>query len=63
MTVAYAIHDLGGIACPASAACSSEELAFQLKSSNSMALFVSPSLPKRLMKNTDMFEIRPVSLC
>ncbi|PQE05573.1 putative phenylacetyl- ligase protein [Rutstroemia sp. NJR-2017a BBW] len=39
MTLAYAIHELGGIATPANAAYSSEELHFQLKSSGAKAIF------------------------
>lgn len=39
MTVAYAVHELGGVASPANAQYSAAELDFQLKSSGSKALF------------------------
>ncbi|RAL68665.1 hypothetical protein DID88_007374 [Monilinia fructigena] len=39
MTLAYAVHELGGIASPANAQYSAAELEFQLKSSGSKALF------------------------
>lgn len=39
MTLAYAVHELGGVASPANAQYSAAELEFQLKSSGSKALF------------------------
>ncbi|KAK6611384.1 AMP-binding enzyme [Botrytis cinerea] len=39
MTLAYAVHELGGVASPANAQYSAPELEFQLKSSGAKALF------------------------
>lgn len=39
MTLAYAVHELGGVVSPANAQYSAAELEFQLKSSQSKALF------------------------
>lgn len=44
MTAAYAVHRLSGIVTPANAVYTSEELAHQLTSSGSKALFTCPSL-------------------
>lgn len=47
MAIAYAIHELSGIATPANAAYSASEVEFQLKSSGAKALFVSQTLSYR----------------
>lgn len=39
MTLAYATHDLNGVATPANAAYAADELEFQLKSSGAKVLF------------------------
>lgn len=44
MTAAYAVHRLSGIVTPANAVYTSAELAHQLRSSGSKALFTCPSL-------------------
>jgi hypothetical protein len=44
MTISWAIHKLNGISCPASAAYSASELAFQLKDARVTCLFTSISL-------------------
>lgn len=44
MTLAYAVHELGGVASPANAQYSAPELEFQLKSSGAKALFTVRSL-------------------
>ncbi len=44
MMVSWAIHRLNGISCPASAAYSASELAFQLKNSRASCLFTCVQL-------------------
>jgi len=48
MTVAWAIHRLSGVASPANAAYSAEELVYQLKSSKAKCLFTVSLLTSNL---------------
>jgi ribosome assembly protein SQT1 len=44
MTISWAIHRLNGISCPASAAYTAPELAFQLKNSGAKCIFTCAAL-------------------
>lgn len=59
LTVSFAVHYLNGIASPANAAYSAAELAYQLKSAGSKAIFVSYPSPTWSLGLTQDSDVHP----
>ena len=59
MMISWAIHRLNGISCPANAAYSASELAFQLKNSRASCIFTCDSLYSTALKAAEAVGIPP----
>lgn len=59
MMISWAIHRLNGISCPANAAYSAPELAFQLKNSRASCIFTCDSLYPTAVKAAEAVGIPP----